>query len=195
MLRRVNNLLSKIYLYFLCLFVTGISRKGRVTVKGVPIIEVASGARLSIGKNVTLNSSNRRYHINMFAPVKLIADVKGACITIGDDTRIHGSCIHAKSEIRIGARCLIAANSNIIDSNGHDLCFENVLERQKTTGKVEPIIIEDDVWIGAGCLVLPGTHIGRGSVIASGSIVKGIVPPYSLVASPKSIIVKQYEPK
>jgi acetyltransferase-like isoleucine patch superfamily enzyme len=193
MLRRIANLLSKIYLYSLCFLRTEISRKGRVTVKGIPIVELAPGSRVDIGKNVTLNSSNRKYHINMFAPVKLVADVKGACITIGDNTRVHGSCIHAKREIRIGSRCLIAANSNIIDSNGHDLCFDDVLERQKSTGKAEPIVVEDDVWIGAGCLVLPGTHIGRGSVIASGSVVKGVIPPYSLVASPKSVIVRQYE--
>lgn len=45
-----------------------------------------------------------------------------------------------------------------------------------------PIVIGDDVWIGYGSTILSGSSIGQGAVIAAGSVVTGIVPPYSIVA-------------
>jgi galactoside O-acetyltransferase len=44
------------------------------------------------------------------------------------------------------------------------------------------IVIEDDVWIGAHCIILSGAHIGKGSVISAGSVVASVIPPYSIVA-------------
>ncbi|NLG26918.1 MAG: acyltransferase, partial [Chloroflexi bacterium] len=46
----------------------------------------------------------------------------------------------------------------------------------------EPIVIEDDCWIASGAIVLAGVTIGRGSVVAAGSVVTHDVPPYSVVA-------------
>ena len=136
---------------------------------------------------VTLNSSNRKYHINMFAPVKLIADNMEVKIIIGSNTRIHGTCIHAKKYISIGTNCLIAANTNIMDCDGHNVSFENVKNRLGTIGNAKKIIIKDNVWIGTSCIILPGSIIGEGSVIGAGSVVKGEIPPYCLaVGSPKS---------
>lgn len=53
-----------------------------------------------------------------------------------------------------------------------------------------PIIIEDDVWIGQGCNILSGVKIGRGSVIALGSVVTKNVPPYSIVGGNPAKIIK-----
>lgn len=49
-------------------------------------------------------------------------------------------------------------------------------------GSVYSIIIEDDVWIGAGCIILSGTHLGRGSVVMAGSVVASIFPNNSIVS-------------
>ena len=40
----------------------------------------------------------------------------------------------------------------------------------------KPVVIEDDVWLGAGVIVLPGVHLGRGCVIGAGAVVTGDVP-------------------
>ncbi|RYE17040.1 MAG: acyltransferase, partial [Sphingobacteriales bacterium] len=56
------------------------------------------------------------------------------------------------------------------------------------------IIIEDDCWIGTNSVVLAGVTVGRGSVIAAGSVVTKDVPPYSVVAGvPAKIIKKRKE--
>ena len=50
------------------------------------------------------------------------------------------------------------------------------------------LIIGDDVWIATGAVILPGTHIGSGSIISANSVVKGDIPPMSLVAGNPGVI-------
>lgn len=160
--------------------------------EGFPMIYIATGATISIGNNVTLNSISKGYHVLLHSPVKLMADRANATIEIGDNTRIHGSCLHAWDKICIGQNCLIAANSNIIDSNGHKLSFEAVDNRHNTQDNAKPVIIGNNVWIGTNVLVLPGTCIGDGSVIGAGSVIRGEIPPYCLVAGNPAKIIKHY---
>ena len=62
----------------------------------------------------------------------------------------------------------------IIDSEFHDL-----YDREKRA-KPRPVVIEDDVWIGAKASVLPGVHIGRGSVVGTAAVVTADVPPFTV---------------
>lgn len=55
------------------------------------------------------------------------------------------------------------------------------------------MIIEDDVWLGYGVIVLPGVRIGRGSVIGAGSVVAKDIPPYSIAVGNPIVIIKQRE--
>ena len=166
--------------------------KGRLIIKGLPLIDIRKGSRLYIGADVTLNSKNRDYHINLHSPVKLFAEGEGAEIKIGDKTRIHGTCIHAFESVIIGKGCLIAGNCQIIDGNGHDLSFSNVKDRINTTGTSKPVIIEDYVWIGANSIVLPGVTIGRGSVISANSVVVRDIPPMVVAGGNPAILIKEY---
>lgn len=165
-----------------------------VIFNGYPLIEITKDAEVIIGPNCTINSSNKGYHLNMFSPVKLMADRVGAKIRIGNNTRIHGSCIHAYELVEIGNRCLIAANCQITDCNGHELSFENVANRINTTSGAKPVIIEDDVWICAGTTVLSGVRIGRSSVISAGSVVTKSVPPFCLYGGTPAKVIKIFEP-
>ena len=150
----------------------------RIQIKKKPIIDVRKGAKLRIGANVTLNSNNQSYHVNMFAPVKIFAKLPGSFIQIGDNTRIHGSCIHAQKSVSIGKNCLIAANCQIMDGSGHEL---QTSKRLDVSTRARAIVIEDNVWLGTGVIVLPGTLIKRGSVISAGSVVSGTIEENSLM--------------
>lgn len=171
----------------------GVSIGSNVRVKGYPSIFLSKGAKIVINNGSMLNSSNFGYHVNMFQGVKLIADRPGAIIKIGSETRVHGSCIHAYKLVDIGCRCLIAANCQIIDCNGHELSMEAPENRIRTSSTGIPIIIEDDVWIGTGCIILPGVRIGKGSVVAAGSVVTKSMPPMSICAGNPAKVIKSFE--
>ena len=187
MLVKLYLLIIHFYYNFQLLLNQNISTDGRVQIKSMPIVDIRAGARLAIGSNVTLNSNNRSYHVNLFAPVKLFARIPGANINIGDNTRIHGSCIHSQSSISIGKNCLIAGNCQIIDGSGHDIGSDSRLD---VSFKAQPIVIKDNVWLGTGVIILPGTTIGSGSVISAGSVVKGTVEKDCLMMGNPAKVVK-----
>ena len=144
-----------------------------------------------IGDNVLLNSRNRGYFAALYGRVKLFADGEKAAIIIGSNTRIHGACIHAYNKIEIGKNCLIAGNTTIVDSDGHDLFPSDISERLKTIKEGRPVVIEDNVWIGLNCIILKGVTIGHGSIIGAGSVVRKTIPPYSIVMGNPAIVVKK----
>ncbi|GMG03454.1 unnamed protein product [Aspergillus oryzae] len=82
------------------------------------------------------------------------------------------------SLVVIGDRVQIGTNVSIITA-GHDT---SVLSRRKFVEFGHPIFIEDDCWIGANVVILPGVRIGKGSTIGAGSIVTKDIPPYSVGA-------------
>jgi acetyltransferase-like isoleucine patch superfamily enzyme len=56
-------------------------------------------------------------------------------------------------------------------------------------------VVEDDVWIGHGAIILQGVRIGEGSVVAAGSVVTKDVPPYSIMAgNPACRVRERYDP-
>ena len=166
--------------------------EGNIHLLGRPIVDVRNGGRIIFKNNVTLNSRNYGYHASMYGPVKLYADKPGALIKVGANTRINGACIHAYTEISIGANCLIAANSQILDSNAHEVSETNPKMRLNTRDEGKSIRIEDDVWIGLNCIIFGGVTIGRGSVIGAGSIVTRDIPELVVAAGNPAKIIKSF---
>ena len=72
---------------------------------------------------------------------------------------------------------------------------------QKSNGQLtddeygKPITIEDNCWIGANATILRGTHIGEGCVIGAGTVVKGEIPPHSIVTSNREMVIKPIKDK
>ena len=77
--------------------------------------------------------------------------------------------------VMIAPNCMIAGGNHGIVNHGTPM----IKQVCSTTG---PIIIGNDVWIGANTVVLDGVCIGTGSVIAAGSVVHKDVPPFTIVA-------------
>jgi acetyltransferase-like isoleucine patch superfamily enzyme len=170
----------------------GLTLRGRLVLRGMPRVQIGEGASIIIGDNVTFNSQDRGYHVNLYAPMKLMADRPGAQIIIGDNTRMSGTCIHAYKMVAIGRNCLIAGNTQIFDCSAHDLCFPDVEQRIHTPGSAKEILIEDNVWIGANSIVLPGVKIGFGSVIGAGSVVTKNIPPFALAGGNPARVIRDF---
>lgn len=111
-------------------------------------------------------------------PTELTAQA-GAQIKIGNSTMINYGCIiNASKSVKVGDRCQLGYYVVILDSAMHRL----EMELRHAPPESKAVIIEDDVWIGTRAIILPGVRIGKGSVVASGSIVTKDVPPFTVVA-------------
>ncbi len=118
-------------------------------------------------------------------------------IEIGDDVTIgSGATLMAtESRIIIGNKVLMGPNVTIIggDHNTSQVgkFMYDVLEKRPEDD--QDVIIEDDVWIGSGAIILKGVRLGRGSIVAAGAVVKKEVPPYTIVAGvPAKVIAIRF---
>jgi acetyltransferase-like isoleucine patch superfamily enzyme len=102
-------------------------------------------------------------------------------IIIGNECYINsGNVLYSGHGITMGNSVLVAANCTFSATN-HEFSDKNkTIKEQRFKPSRGGIIIEDDVWIGANCVVLDGTIIRKGAVIGAGSIVKGEIASYSI---------------
>lgn len=114
-------------------------------------------------------------------------------ITFGHDIYISTNVnitTNDKSKIKIGNYVMIAHNVLIIGGN-HAIDRIDIPMILQGEGKQGDINIEDDVWIGAGAIILTGVSIGKGSVIGAGSVVTKNIPPYSIAAGVPAKVIKK----
>jgi len=117
-----------------------------------------------------------------------------ARIIIGDDVSLNGTSIVCRSAtIAIGARTMIGPDVVILDSPYHQLWPVESRNHYPGTELDRSVTIGTDVWIAARVVVLPGTSIGNGSVIGAGSIVRGTIPPNSLVAGNPARVIRRLD--
>jgi len=111
----------------------------------------------------------------------VIIDANGGWIEIGDETTINPYCVlYGGGGLKIGAHCGIATQTVIVASAHTFERTDLPIMNQLVTAK--GIVIEDDVWLGAGCRVLDGVVIGRGAVVGAGAVVTRDWPPGAVIA-------------
>ncbi len=157
---------------------------------GTPIVSLAASSSILIGERCSLISNSQYTALGLNHRIVLRTLSANAAISIGNDTGISGASICAGIEISIGQRCLIGANAIIVDTDFHPIDPGNrrySIDGVYTTAR--PVIIEDNVFIGANAMVLKGVRIGQNSVVGAGAIVTSEVPQNSIVAgNPAQII-------
>jgi maltose O-acetyltransferase len=87
--------------------------------------------------------------------------------------------------VKIGENVRIAPYTIILDSDFHDI------KDHFADGPSKPVIIEDNVWLATRCTILKGVRIGKGSVVAAGSVVTKDVPPNCIVAGVPARVIKE----
>jgi len=104
----------------------------------------------------------------------------GRWLVVGDDVDFAldvivttGGGVHIGNRVLIGYRTQILSTNHIIPNNHHRI-FEAGHEKKQ-------VIIGDDVWIGANCIIVPGIEIGEGAVVAASSVVTKSVEPFTVV--------------
>ncbi len=133
---------------------------------------------------------------------ELLTFAHGGCIEVGDECFIGvDTRIWSASSIHIGDRVLISHQVNIFDNQTHPVLASKRHAHFKTIfssghpGSIDlgerPVIIEDDVWVGCGAIILRGVHIGRGAIVGAGSVVTKNVAPWTVVAGNPAELIRE----
>jgi acetyltransferase-like isoleucine patch superfamily enzyme len=134
----------------------------------------------------TLSVASRVRLVSTIATTEIVVGGLG-CLELGESTFINYGCsIGVEESVRIGAECNIGTYVIIMDNNFHRLEPERRHERPESI----PVCLEDNVWLGARVIVLPGVTIGHGSVVGAGSVVTKDIPPRVVAAGMPARVIK-----
>ncbi len=136
-------------------------------------LEVSTrGSLIIIGENCMVDS---------FVKMKFSGGV--ANIVFGRNCYVNsGTVIYNGNGVTVGDNVLIAANCTLAPVNHEFRSKDKTIYEQRFMPSKGGIVIEDDVWIGANCVILDGTIIRKGAVIGACSLVKGEIPEYTVNA-------------
>ncbi len=136
------------------------------------IEESVRGSRIVVGAQSVIDS---------FVKIKPAGGTGN--LIIGENVTINsGTVLYTGNGIEIGNDVAIAANCTFAPVNHEYQSRVKLIRKQGFRPSKGGIIIEDDVWIGANCVLLDGAFLRRGCVIAAGSIVRGEIPSYTINA-------------
>jgi maltose O-acetyltransferase len=121
--------------------------------------------------------------------VRLQARGAGSRISIGAGTAFSNNVeVIACQSVSIGNACLIGDAVLIYDSDFHHLSPEG---RHRLPGAVDPVVLEDNVFVGSRAIILKGVIIGTGSVIGAGSVVVSSIPPGVIAAGNPAKVIRK----
>ena len=139
-------------------------RQGKITIGNS--CQVSPGAVLQ--GNITLGEN---------------VSVQAGSMLIGyGDTQNPTGVISIGNNTRIAPKCMLIAANHVFNDPDKPIC--------KQGRAPEPIIVEEDVWIGGGVHINAGVTVGKGSVIGAGAVVTRDIPPYSVAVGVPAKVVK-----
>ncbi len=151
------------------------------------LLSLVVNGRVVIGNQGAIHLGDKIRIRAIHLPVEL-ASLPGGTLTIGDKTFINsGVSICAQKSVSIGKNCAIGNMSLIMDTDFH------------TPGdhtrwpEARPVVLEDDVWLGARVTVLKGVTIGRGAVVAAGAVVTKDVAPRTVVGGVPAKLIRSLD--
>ena len=132
----------------------------------------------------------RKFWLGDYSVVESFACINNAVgdVIIGNHTRIglHNTII---GPVTIGIHVNLAQGITITALNHNFDDSEKRIDQQGISTK--EVVLEDDIWVGANAVILPGVTIGKHAVVAAGAIVTKDVPPHSLVAGVPAKVIRQ----
>ncbi len=139
-------------------------------------IYVVNKGEIVFGSDCKVFGGEKYNPIGFGGTVNLVAE-KNARILVGDRTGMSNGTLYAREKIQIGAGVLLGAGVKIYDTDFHALnaTYRGTAE-DKSHAVSRPVTIGNDVFIGAGSIVLKGVTIGDKAIIGAGSVVTKSIP-------------------
>lgn len=159
--------------------------------KGVPVIFNKAGAKIVIGKNVTIKSSFLSNLVGLYQRTIIVTRTPDAEIRIGDNVGISGTTVYARKSIIIGNNTNIGGNTKIFDNDFHPLEIEARNKDIKDKIGTIPIVIGENCFIGCNVLILKGTVLGAGCVVGAGAVVSGKFEDNCVIAGNPARVIKR----
>lgn len=193
------KLLRKILLLFVRLidnFITIIILHGNgvihknIKVNGIPYIMVARGGKFVIGNNFVMNNGIKGNPIGSYRKCTFFVD-KEAELIIGDNVGMSQTALICHKSITIGNNVKIGGGVSIYDTDFHSLNSKIRKSNEDIRNRIEkPVVIKDNVFIGAHSIILKGVTIGENSIIGAGSVVTKSVPDNQIWAGNPAKFIK-----
>ena len=170
----ISKSIEEIATYFI-LWGNGIHCKSYRT-SGMPYVMVARGGQCTIGNNFAMNNGIKGNPIGSYRKCTLFVD-RNAILTIGNHVGISQTALICHKSITIGNYVKIGGGVCIYDTDFHSLDPEIRKNKDDLKRRIEkPVVIKDNVFIGAHSIILKGVTIGENSIIGAGSVVTKSVP-------------------
>ncbi len=162
------------------------------------MIEIHPSAKVSAQADIEDSVRGSRIVIGAHSVIDSFVKVKPAGgagdLILGSSVVINSGCVlYTGNGIRIGNDVAIAANCTLAPVNHAYSDKRTSICRQGFMPSKGGIVIEDDVWIGANCVLLDGAVLRRGCVVAAGAIVRGELAAYTVYAGNPLRVVGERE--
>jgi acetyltransferase-like isoleucine patch superfamily enzyme len=149
--------------------------------KFADIEDSVRGTQIVIGEGVVIDSF-----------VKIKPSGGSGDVRIGAHSYINSGCvIYSGNGVQIGEHVLVAANCTFASTNHEYRSKDKLIVEQRFGPSKGGIVVEDDVWIGAGVVILDGAIIRRGAVIGANSLVRGELKAYGVYAGNPIVQVRE----
>lgn len=169
-------------------------KRGTFKTTGVPFVSVARGGIFSIGNHFRINNTIEANPIGRIQTCSFSVHKKGV-LTIGDNVAMSFTAIHCSHRISIGDNVMIGGGTCIYDTDFHPLAIADRLSTthdEKTASG--PVVIEENVFVGAHCTILKGVRIGNNSIVGACSVVTKNIPANEIWAGNPAKFIKAHTP-
>jgi acetyltransferase-like isoleucine patch superfamily enzyme len=176
--------------WYIWIAIKGVKIGQGVVFNGFPFVLRFRKSRIEIGNNCSFNSAKNSHLIGSLRPCTLITLEQNSEIILGNNVGISGGIIIAASKIEIGSNVLIGGNCTILDTDIH----HSDLQKRTTDNSfpTRPVVIKNNVFVGANCIILKGVTIGQNSTIGAGSVVVTNIPDNSIaIGNPCKVVIKK----
>lgn len=132
-----------------------------------------------------------RIGTNVFIGRNTVLSCKEGSIVLDDHCNISANCsLLSETEIRLGKYCFLAGECYLVAGGNHPIADTSTPIMFQPSLAKGGIKIGEDVWLGAGVIVLDGVVIGRGSVIGAGTVISAPLPEYSYAVGSRALRIR-----
>lgn len=161
----------------------------RLITNGMPNIDVWRYGTFIIGDDLQLNNGERFNMIGRQQKCNFVV-MHNAELVIGNGVGMSSTTIVCSTKVIVGDFVKIGGNTVIYDTDFHSLDKDSRKNKVTDIPKKSPIIIGNNVFIGAHCTILKGVYIGENSIIGAGSVITKNIPPNEIWAGNPAKFIK-----